>query len=241
VEYADRVEIVTPEGVDVALELAGLGSRFIGEMIDTTLKAAVIVLLGIALFGIGGGVATAVFAAVAFLVWFFYDVLFEVLAGGRTPGKRVTGIRVIREGGQPIGFPASAVRNLVRLVDGPGTGYVAGVVAIVASRRNQRLGDMAAGTLVVRDVMKDRGPRTADRGADGSGASDSWDVSGVSAEEIATVRQYLDRRHGLEDAARHRLAWQLAEGLRPKVAGVPDDLRGEDFLERLAAAKAARG
>jgi uncharacterized RDD family membrane protein YckC len=240
VEYADRVEIVTPEGVDLSLELAGLGSRFIGEIIDTLLKGVLIALLAIALYGIAGGVGAALFAIAAFLVWFFYDVLFEVLAGGRTPGKRAAGIRVVRTGGEPVGFTASAIRNLVRIVDGPVTSYIVGVVAIVASKRNQRLGDMAAGTLVTREAPR-AAAWPAPRAAALAASPDSWDVSAVTGEEIATVRHYLDRRWTLDDAARHQLAYQLAEGLRAKVAGVPDDVRGESFLERLAAAKAARG
>jgi uncharacterized RDD family membrane protein YckC len=241
VEYADRVEIVTPEGVDLTLELAGLGSRFTGEIVDSFVKGALIGLLAIVFFAIGGGVGAAVFTAVTFVIWFFYDVLFEVLAGGQTPGKRAVGIRVIRTGGQPIGFGASAVRNLVRIVDGPGTGYIAGVIAIVASKRNQRLGDMAAGTLVARDA---RAPASAPYAAAPPPAMpppDNWDVSAITSEEIAAVRHYLERRWTLEYEARNRLAYQLAEGLRPKVAGVPHDVRGELFLERLAAAKAARG
>jgi uncharacterized RDD family membrane protein YckC len=255
VEYADRVDIFTPEGVDLEVELGGLGSRFIAQLIDLVLQGILIGALGILLFAIGSGVATAVFVVLVFLVWFGYDVLFEVLGGGRTPGKRACGLRVVRSGGQPIGFLASATRNLLRLVDGPLTGYVAGVVSIVASKRNQRLGDMAGDTLVVRESAA---PSTAPAwerrpdavpapppapwtspGAAGSEA-DQWDVSAITQEELAAVRQFLERRWTLEGEARQRLAWQLAEGLRPKVAGVPADLQGERLLERLAAAKAAR-
>jgi uncharacterized RDD family membrane protein YckC len=237
VEYADRVEIVTPEGVDLSIELAGLGSRFIGELIDLLLEGVIILALGIVLYGIGGGVPAAVFAVASFLVFFFYNVLFEVRANGRTPGKSGAGIRVIRAGGEPVDFRASTIRNLLRLVDGPLTAYVAGLVSITASAKNQRLGDMAADTLVVRDQKTTAPVPRSPSPIPG----DQWDTSAISAEELSAVRQYLDRRWQLEHEARNRLAWQLAEGLRPKVAGVPDDVRGEAFLERLAAAKAARG
>ena len=241
-EYADRVEIATPEGVDLSVELGGLGTRFIGQLVDVAIKMAVIGALAVALFAIGDGVPVAIFAVCSFLVWFFYDVLFEVLGGGRTPGKRVAGVRVIGAGGEPVGFLASTIRNLVRIVDGPGTVYVAGMVAIVSSRRNQRLGDMAANTLVAREPARARGPTAQPpppprRGAT---ADAQWDVSAIPTEELAAVRHYLDRRWELDAAARGRLAHQLAEGLRDTVAGVPDDVRGEDFLERLAAAKESR-
>ena len=243
-EYADRVEIATPEGVDLEVELGGLGSRFAAELIDTALRLILLGALAVVLFAIGGGVAAAVYIALSFLIWFGYDVLFEVLANGRTPGKRWVGLRVVRSGGQPVGFLTSAIRNLLRIVDGPATGYVAGIVSIVASRRNQRLGDMAAGTLVVREAVSvapaagGAGPAPPPPPPDPALAQ--WDVSAISQEELATVRQFLDRRWSLEPQARQRLAWQLAEGLRPKLAGVPADLEGEHLLERLAAAKSAR-
>lgn len=240
-EYADRVEIATPEGVDVSLELAGLGSRFIAILIDTAFKLLLIGALFVVLHAIGGGGAVAALVIGAFLIWFFYDVLFEVLAGGRTPGKRASGIRVIGAGGEPVTLLPSSTRNLIRLVDGPLTGFIAGVVSIVASKRNQRLGDMAADTLVVRDAPPGAGSQAAGRTQLPAAHDPHWDVSAVSAEELSAVRQYLDRRWSLEAAARERLAWQLAEGLRAKVAGAPTELRGEEFLERLAAAKAARG
>lgn len=246
--------IATPEGVELEVDLGGLGSRFLAQLIDLLLTSLLIGALAILLFAIGGGVATAVFLVLAFLIWFGYDVLFEVLANGRTPGKRLCGLRVVRSGGQPIGFVASAVRNLMRFVDGPLTLYLGGIVSVVVSKRNQRLGDMAADTLVVREppapeeapVWKRESastppppePWTAASAANGAG--DHWDVSAISQEEIAAVRQFLERRWTLEAEPRRRLAWQLAEGLRPKVAGAPADLQGEQLLERLAAAKAAR-
>jgi uncharacterized RDD family membrane protein YckC len=253
VEYADRVQIATPEGVDLEVELGGLGSRFIAETIDYVLKGIIIVALAILLYAIGNGVATAVFLVLTFAIWFGYDVLFEVLAGGRTPGKRALGLRVVRTGGQPVGFRTSTIRNLFRLVDGPATSYVVGIVAMLVSKKNQRLGDMAAGTLVVREPARPRGSRTSwekvpapppapwTKPTDNGAAADSqWDVSAISQEEFAAVRQFLDRRWTLEPGPRQQLAWRLAEGLRPKVAGVPQELGGEPLLERLAEAKAAR-
>ena len=252
-EYADRVDISTPEGVDLEVELGGLGSRFIAELLDTGLKAIAIGALALLLSVFESGLATAILLVLTFAIWFGYDVLFEVLAAGRTPGKRACGLRVVRTGGQPVGFLTSSVRNLVRVVDGPGTAYVAGIVAILVSKKNQRLGDMAAGTLVIREP-KTPGPVApvfarpesipppppAPWARPDPSATVTWDVSAISQEELAAVRQFLDRRWTIDPAARRKLAWQLAEGLRVKVAGVPPELGGEPLLERLAAAKAAR-
>jgi uncharacterized RDD family membrane protein YckC len=247
VEYADRVAIATPEGVELEVELGGLGSRFLAQMIDWLLTLVLIGALAILLFAIGSGVATAVYLVLVFLIWFGYDVLFEVLANGRTPGKRLCGLRVVRSGGQPIGFLASSVRNLMRLVDGPLTLYLGGILSIVMSERNQRLGDMAADTLVVREPpapedapVWGRGGTTVPPPPAAATNGDQWDVSAISQEELAAVRQFLERRWTIDAEARRRLAWQLAEGLRPKVAGAPPDLEGEKLLERLAAAKASR-
>ena len=252
-EYEDTVTIATPEGVDLELTLAGLGSRFVAALVDTVLQGLVILALALLLVGVDafsgglelGGLGAALFFLLAFLVWFGYHILFEVLASGRTPGKRWNGLRVVRVGGHPITFAASAVRNLLRVVDMLPTGYVVGCITILVTRRNQRLGDVAAGTLVVRERLG-REPRKQPpyrRALAAPPAPEEvagWDVSAVTGEELAAVRRFLERRHELDGGARHDLGWQLAERLRPKVAGAPDGLSAERFLERLSAAKAAR-
>ena len=244
--YDDRISIPTPEGVELELVLAGVGSRLVATIVDFLIKMAVLfalVLVGGAVGGeeAGGFVAGVVIVA-SFLVFFGYDVAFETLASGRTPGKRAAGLRVVRLGGEPVGFLASAVRNLLRLVDSlPGI-YAVGAACILFSRRNQRLGDLAAGTLVVRER---RAPLPAARPAGPDfGVADryaAWDVSGVTSFELVTVRRFLERRWQLDPTARGRLGWELAERLRPKVAGAPPDLHPEQFLEALAEAKASRG
>jgi uncharacterized RDD family membrane protein YckC len=179
--------------------------------------------------------ALAVVVVIVFLINFFYEVLFETLASGRTPGKRATGLRVVALDGRPVTFVRSSIRNLLRVIDALPFAYVIGMVAILVSARNQRLGDLAAGTLVVREVRRS-GPVT--RAAPGS--APAWDVTSVTAEEAAAVGRFLERRDAFEPAARARLAAQLAAGLRPKVAGAPEELGPEDFLEAISAAKAAR-
>jgi uncharacterized RDD family membrane protein YckC len=247
VEFEDRITIATPEGIDLELTLAGVGSRFVAAILDTSLQTLVVLALYAALVVGAGGIGTSVYLVGAFAVWFGYHVLFEVLASGRTPGKRWTGLRVVREGGHPVTFVPSATRNLLRLVDLLPAAYVAGCVSILVTRRNQRLGDLAAGTLVIRDRRAgDRehaAPARAAYGLARPAAGDetaAWDVAAVSAEELTAVRRFLDRRHDLEPGARHHLAWQLADRLRPKTGGVPDGLGAERFLELLARAKASR-
>jgi uncharacterized RDD family membrane protein YckC len=246
VEYEDRITIETPEGVSLQLALAGVGSRFAAAVIDWLIQAAIFIALLIVLVQVGD-VGLAIFAVVSFLLLFGYDVAFEVLASGRTPGKRANGLRVVREGGRPITFTASAIRNLIRVIDLlPGT-YLVGAISVIVSPRNQRLGDLAAGTLVVRDRPRRRREREvpwrdqrAEQAERAAAAASTWDVSAVGQEELVAVRKFLDRRYDLTTDARMQLAATLAEPLRAKVAGAPEGLAAETFLERLAAAKAAR-
>ncbi len=187
-----------------------------------------------------GGVGIAVVIVIVFLILFAYDVLFEVLASGRTPGKRWTGLRVVRAGGGRIDL-SSAVRNLVRLVDFLPTSYAVGIATILLTRHNQRLGDLAAGTLVVRERRE--APRASPAAPDLAARERlaSWDVSAISQEELHAVRHFLARRSSLAAPARAGLAAQLADGLRPKVAGAALVEVPERFLEDLALAKASRG
>ena len=244
--YDDRISIPTPEGVELELVLAGLGSRLVATIVDFLIKGAVVAALWIIAAATGndeaGGFVVGGLVVATFLVWFGYDVAFETLASGRTPGKRAAGLQVVRLGGEPVGLLASAVRNLLRLVDGlPGI-YAVGAGSVLFSRRNQRLGDLAAGTIVVRER---RAPLPAARPAAPDFAiADryaAWDVSGITSFELVTVRRFLERRWQLDPASRGRLGWELAERLRPKVAGAPPDLHPEQFLEALAEAKASRG
>ena len=192
----------------------------------------------------GGGFGAALFAVLSFLLFAAYDVVFEVFASGRTPGKRLNGLRVVRSDGSPVGFLTSAVRNVMRLVDILPTFYLVGIVSILATARNQRLGDLAAGTLVVREQLGATGRRrvaaeaSPERPAADGGA---WDVSAITGDELAAVRRFLERRHELTPEARTRLGDELSAALRPRVAGVPAAVGGEAFLEQLAATKQARG
>jgi len=242
-EYEDRVRIATPEGVDVELTLAGIGSRFIAAFLDLLIQGSVLLAAAFA-FGVlgndnAGGLGVAAYSIVFFLVFFGYDVLFEVRSRGRTPGKRWTGLRVVLTGGGPITFVPSCVRNIMRVIDILPPIYGIGMLSIFVTPRNQRLGDLAAGTLVVRD--RPGGLRSGpEEVALARRRVEGWDVSSVSAQDIGTVRQFLGRRSGLESGARAELAGDLARRLRPRVAGAPEGLAAEEFLERLAAAKADR-
>src|SRR5688500_1158817 len=160
VSFEDRLAIATPEGVEVELTLAGVGSRFIAGAIDFSIQIVVIVALSVVLRQLGDA-GFAIFTSASFLLIFFYDVLFEVLGGGRTPGKRACGLRVVASGGRPITLGRSAVRNILRIIDILPGFYAVGMVVVFATPRNQRIGDLVAGTHVVRDRHGDRHPPPA--------------------------------------------------------------------------------
>ena len=235
----DRISIETPEGVGLDLTLAGLGSRFVAAVLDLLVKIVVVVAILLGL-DVAGNLGVALAAIAVFLVTYGYDVLFEVLAAGRTLGKRWCGLRVLTTDGRPIGLVASAGRNLMRLVDLLPAVYIAGCVSILVSSRNQRLGDIVAHTIVVRERP---------------GGSSAWvapvvpaladdlavmDVSGLGETELVAVRRFLDRRGDLASGPRAQLALDLETRLRPRVAGVPSGYVGERFLEAVVAVKAAR-
>ncbi len=244
----DRVTIATPEGVDVELILAGLGSRFLARLIDTLVQAVSILALGAIALAIGGPTSRGWAAAVAvlgvFLVIFAYDLAFETLASGRTPGKRVAGIRVVGMRGQPVSFLASAVRNVVRVIE-EALLYLPSVVSILGTARDQRLGDLAAGTIVVREQFGGRAPDGANFSAVApitvtSDAVADWDVSAITPAEVLAVRQFLDRRLSLPWHIRAYLAGELVQRLAPRVTGLPVNAHPEYVLEGIAVAKHAR-
>ena len=236
-QYEDHRTISTPEGVQLALPLAGIGSRFMALLIDLVIGGVVITVVILGTLAAVGDVAAEIVAACAFLlITVVYNVVFEVFGGGRTIGKRATGLRVVSDGGAQVGLRASLIRNVIRILEFSLL-YIPALVSVLATRNNQRLGDLAAGTLVVRDqraasVVAQPPPFVApERFA-------NWDVTGVGEQEASAVRAFLERRSALRPGARRTLAAQLAGQLRPLVAGVRPGLEDETFLEHLAAAKA---
>jgi uncharacterized RDD family membrane protein YckC len=157
----DQLNIDTPELVAIELPLAGIGSRFIAILVDYLIWGFVFLVLGLlaaiiipALHFFGGvsaNWAIGITLFIVFLLQWGYFALFEAFGNGRTPGKRVAHIRVIHQSGRGINFVEALARNLVRFVDAAPSFYAVGVIAMFLSKRSQRLGDMVAGTLVVRD------------------------------------------------------------------------------------------
>jgi uncharacterized RDD family membrane protein YckC len=236
-EYEDRRTISTPEGVDLELTLAGVGSRFIGLLLDTLIQLTAIGIVVGAFLEAGSTVGAIIVSSFAVLSIIAYYVIFEVAGGGRTPGKRAAGVRVVMGGGEPVGLRASLIRNIVRLLEGFIFAYIPAIVSVLASRSNRRLGDHAAGTLVIRDRRPEAPAPYIAPPREYAGA---LDPTGVGDDALAIVSSYLTRREELAPQARQALAAELAGHLRPRVAGARADQTDEQFLEQLFAAKAGR-
>lgn len=246
-----RYYVETPEVVTIAYTVAGPGSRCVAATVDTFVIALLQGALGALVFGLGtlaggggGGLSNlllALWAIGAFLLLWGYYLLFELLWSGQSPGKRLVGLRVIREGGRPIDFAASALRNLVRAVDFLPFGYGLGVITMFADSRARRLGDLAAGTLVVREglpitldeVARGAAPApVAPRAADAPAAPLLPNLHLLRPEEYDLAQAFLRRRDSLSPARRGPLAADLAARLRARLA-LPHAGDPERFIEHL--------
>jgi len=137
----------TPEGVELGLRVAGPLPRALAWVIDALIRYGGLFIVSIAL-SILGEFGFGLFLILLFLVEWFYPVLFEV-SRGATPGKKMMGLAVVHDNGTPIGWPASMIRNLLRVVDFFPFLYGTGLVTMLINRQFKRLGDLAAGTLVI--------------------------------------------------------------------------------------------
>lgn len=143
-----RIRIETPEGIDLVQRPAGLLPRALAFSIDLLVRGMVLAAL-YGVLAVLGEFGTGVFVLALFLINWWYMVLFEVLHQGRTPGKQVMGLRVVHDDGTPVGWSASVLRNLLRFVDMLPLGYATGAFASLNHPLFKRLGDLAAGTLVI--------------------------------------------------------------------------------------------
>jgi uncharacterized RDD family membrane protein YckC len=255
--YEDYTTIETPEHIQVHYELAGVGSRILAGILDTALQVILTLLVVVALVWLGNtmgwmdayGLAAGIgVAALGYLSAVAYFVTCEMLMNGQSPGKRLAGLRVVRLDGTPIRFLDSALRNILRGVDMIPFLYTVGLVAIFLSPRSQRLGDMAAGTLVIKERLEESSLLAATEGdllnpAPPPGLSPEAQARLQAAlhllkpAETAAAQRFSERRHELAPAVRTQLARDLAA---PLLARLPEAVAAdyespEAFLVALAA------
>src|SRR6185295_10551317 len=140
--------VETPEGVEIGLRVAGRVPRLLAGAVDRAIRMGVYFVLAIPASLLGDGGVGLLLVAMFLMEW-FYPVLFEVRRGGATPGKRRLGLLVLHRDGTPVGWMASIVRNLVRFADFLPAAYGFGIASMLIDRDFRRLGDLAAGTVVV--------------------------------------------------------------------------------------------
>lgn len=149
-----RLQIETPENVTLTFELAGPGSRMAAWVADVVVRYGILWVASLALGTVGdlfgAATSTGLILLLLFLLEWWYGSLFEGLWNGRTPGKMMFGLRVVKEAGYPISFQDAVLRNLLRAADFLPFGYGVGLVCLLLTPRMQRIGDLVAGTIVVR-------------------------------------------------------------------------------------------
>jgi uncharacterized RDD family membrane protein YckC len=232
--------VLTPEHVEIRLEPAGLGRRFVALVTDLALViAATGIVLRIAdalLPGALGAIAGTL--ALLLLTW-GYHVYFEVRHQGQSPGKRIAGIRVVDGRGLPLGVEQSFVRNVVRVLDALPLGYALGAIACFLDPLGRRLGDLAAGTLVVRESV----PLAYDRRAGPARAFNSLRTPRfirlarhrVSLEEREFLAELCLRAEGLDEQARLGLMEDVARHYRVRLGIDDPHLSGESLVRGLTA------
>lgn len=244
--FGDKLTIETPEQTALEFAVAGIGSRFLALALDTLIQIGVGLVVGI-----GGGLGIGALAAFSpkaslwggaililffFLLYFGYFAIFEIVWNGQTPGKRKAGIRVIKDSGRPLTAAESIGRNLMRIVDLLPGFYAVGMLSAVLTKESKRLGDLVAGSLVVREAsFSDLKPAWHTVGAPAETGLPPLGAERLSAEEIALIESYLNRRSDLEADVRFRIADEIVRRVKAKLT-LPSEFRGsnEQLLETLA-------
>ena len=234
--------LVTPEAVVLEFETAGLGSRLLGALIDLAIQGGLLLVASIALLGLadaGSGTAGVVVLLLVFsAVLLGYPIAFETLWRGRTPGKAALGLRVVTADGAPVRFRHAAVRGFLTLVDFYLTSGAGAVLSVLCTQDNQRLGDLAAGTLVLRQRTGAAAPRPVEfhvpPGHEAYAAT--LDLARLTADDALAVRSFLLRAGALPAETRRSLAVQLATTVAGRIAhSPPPDTDPELFLACVAA------
>ncbi|MEP7198455.1 MAG: RDD family protein [Chloroflexota bacterium] len=248
---SDQYIIETPENISFGYDVAGIGSRFLATLIDTLIQGTVYVFLVVVfvliqntsvLLGLPRELVSLLpilLLITLFVVQFGYFLAFELFTGGQTPGKRLFGLRVIKENGYPLAPLDCIIRNLVRIIDFFPFAYGIGVIVMFLNDRAKRLGDFAAGTLVVK--MRDE-VKLSDLQRASTPSVYTPDLPGLEQlreADIELIESFLQRRGQLKDTG--ALAGTIARNIRarmnsPQVEEHATTISHEEFLKQVAAA-----
>ncbi len=236
------------ENTGLTLALAGMANRMLAFVVDSLITSLLSVAFAVVLlFGaitLGNETFAALLIAAAILILFLirwgYFIIFELIWHGQTPGKKMLRIKVVREDGRPVSFGVSFLRNVMRIVDALPGAYAVGLISIFVSRREKRVGDIVAGTIVVKEpqaafplppaVRTGSAPHRAGVNRDPISV-----IRHLSTAEMELLGDYLQRRYSLEQERREQLSRRLAEKLARRL-NVDEPVDAEMFLEHLASA-----
>lgn len=243
----NRITVLTPEAVEFELEPADLGSRFIAILIDTIIQIVlilpVIVLMGLmkiffpvkdSLHPFASWITGFLFILLFILGFSGYHIFFELIWNGKTPGKRITCIKVIRDGGFPVEVTSSFIRNLIRIVDFIPFYYFTGIISIVLCKNKKRLGDIVAGTMVIKEYA-DMPPPVLSRPEESSNGINLSCLEKITEQEYTLIRELILRNEELDMTARKSIASKIARPLMEKLEIDRSHIEGReyDFLEEV--------
>lgn len=248
--YFNRVSLATPESVELEFTLAGIGSRVLALTIDYSILTLIILAFWIIWFvgaiGLLGTLESigrdyssaplwliAIFILLNFALWNGYFILFETIWQGQTPGKRWVKIRVVRDDGRPVRLVQATLRSLLRPID---DFCFIGALFILFSKREKRIGDWAAGTIVIQESQGDKKSAIAlSDNAQTLAAQlpDLADLNQLLPDDYAVIREYLQRRTTMTAQAHTEKSMELARQLRSLLAmeTTPPNTTSDDFLE----------
>jgi uncharacterized membrane protein SpoIIM required for sporulation/uncharacterized RDD family membrane protein YckC len=220
------VDVETPEQVVLTFTVAGIGSRAAAALADSLIIVLLIIASTLTIGGVlrdvvsrfsagwAESLVVALWILLTFAIVWGYYVLFEALWDGQTPGKRMIGLRVVRDGGYSVNFAASAIRNLTRALDAQPAGlYFVGLLSAIVSPSGKRLGDYAAGTIVVRErAVAERGAAPPPVPSGGAPIA----TTNLTDDEFALLERYQQRKASLDPLHAHQFEAELAARFRPR-------------------------
>ena len=250
---ADTHYIDTPEQVELEYSVAGVGSRFVAVLLDMLLlgafvvvELAVLVLIGAASlaspaagkFGVAAGkwfLAFMIF--INFAIFWGYFALFEAYWHGQTPGKRAMKLRVIKDSGRQITLFEALARNLLRVIDWMPSMYLVGVITMLCNKRNQRLGDLAAGTMVVHERLDEPSllyQTGTTQGAPVAAVFPADAVARLDAQDLMVIETFFVRMLDLPMETRAAVAYRMVAQMTAKMGVAVPEVNPERALESIA-------
>jgi uncharacterized RDD family membrane protein YckC len=252
--HPDQHTIETPEQMSLDLPMAGIGSRFLAMAVDTLIEIGIglVTLIVVGFLGAFDLLPNAQqystwlvagLVIVIFLLMYGYFAIFEILWNGQTPGKRVAGIRVVKDSGRPLTAAETIGRNLLRIVDNLPGFYALGVLVALLNAKNKRIGDFIAGSIVVREAsLSELKPVWQTPDAEIARSTPPLGGARLSIEDLTLIDTFLNRRQHLAADVRSQMAHQILNRLKPKLL-LPDDAgsSAESILESLAYERRSTG